>query len=191
MLLHTILAVYSFIQSKLGFKKFGKDSIIKYPYRIWNKRHIEIGSGTFVAEHSFFAVSTIVNSQNFTPCLRIGSDVHIGSNVIIGCIHQVIIEDHVLMADRVFISDHIHDFQNTKVPVLDQPLRSKGSILIKTGSYIGVNAVILPGVQIGKNAVIGASSVVTKSVPDYSVVAGVPAKIIKKYNFRTKKWKTV
>lgn len=188
MCIKLLLSLYSLLQRFAGFKKFGNGSIIKYPYRIWNKQKIEVGSNTFIAEHSFLAVSVKVNSQRFSPTLCIGNDVHIGSNVIIGCINKVIIEDSVLMADRVFISDHIHGFKNPRLPVMQQPLESRGDVVIKTGAFIGVNAVILPGVHIGKNAIVGASSVVTKSVPDYTVVTGIPAKIIKKYNFRTKRW---
>jgi acetyltransferase-like isoleucine patch superfamily enzyme len=191
MLSRIALVIYSFIQSKLGFKKFGQGSIIKYPYRIWNKQKIEIGSQVFIAENSFFAIPNQIKSQIFNSNVKIGNNVRIGSNLILACINSVVIEDDVLMADRVFISDTIHAYSDVNNPVLTQPLESKGKILIKSGSFIGVNAVILPGVSIGKHSVVGASSVVTKSVPDYTVVAGVPAKIIKKYSKEKKIWITV
>jgi acetyltransferase-like isoleucine patch superfamily enzyme len=183
--------LYSFIQSKTGYKKFGKCSIIKYPNRIWNKSKIEIGNDVFIAENSFFAASVIFQSQKFNPLIRIGNNVSIGGNLIIGCVDSVVIEDDVLIADRVFISDHIHDYENVKIPIIKQKLKSKGGVLIKRGSFIGVNSVIMPGVTIGKNSVVGASSVVTKSVPDYSVVAGVPAKVIKIFEVKDNKWKKV
>jgi acetyltransferase-like isoleucine patch superfamily enzyme len=180
--------LYSFIQSKTGYKKFGKGSIIKYPNRIWNKSNIEIGDNVFIAENSFFAASVIFQDQKFNPLIKIGNNVSIGGNLIIGCVDSVVIEDDVLIADRVFISDHIHDYENVKIPIINQKLKSKGGVLIKRGSFIGVNSVIMPGVIVGKNSVIGASSVVTKSVPDYSIVAGIPAKIIKKYDTKLGKW---
>jgi acetyltransferase-like isoleucine patch superfamily enzyme len=182
---------YSFIQSKTGYKKFGKGSVIKYPYRIWNKSKIEIGDNVFIAENSFFSVSKDFNGQKFNPVVKIGNNVRIGGSFILGCINKVIIEDDVLFADRVFVADHVHEYENIKIPVISQPLRSIGSVHIKSGAFIGVNAVIMPGVTIGKNSVVGASSVVTKSIQDYTVVAGIPAKIIKRYNFKTKQWKVV
>lgn len=181
--------IYSLIQSKTeGFKKFGNNSIIKHPYRIWNKKNIEIGKDVFIVENSFFAVSTNFKGQKFNPIVKVGNNVAIGGNFILGCINEVIIEDNVIFADRVFVTDHVHDYENVKIPIISQKLKSKGKILIKSGSYIGINAVIMPGVTIGKNSIVGASSVVIKSVPDFTVVAGAPAKIIKRYNFKLKKW---
>lgn len=180
--------VNSIVQSRLGFKKFGKDSVIKFPHRIWNKDCIEIGENVFIVENSFIAVSKEFRGQKFKPLVKIGNNVEIGGNFILGCIKNVVIEDNVIIADRVFISDHIHDFENIKIPIRLQRLKSMGSILIKSGAFIGVNSVILSGVTIGKNSVIGASSVVTKSVPDYAVVAGNPARILRTYNIKKKKW---
>jgi len=184
-------SLYSLILSLAGFKKFGKNSIIKFPFRIWNKDKIEIGDDVFIAENCFFAVSLTFKSQKFNPKVKIGNNVRIGGNFILGCINSVIIEDNVIFADRVFVSDHIHDYENVRIPILRQELKSKGGILIKSGSFIGVNAVIMPGVTVGRNSVVGASSVVTKSVPDYAVVAGNPAKIIKQYNRKNKAWENI
>lgn len=181
--------IYSIIQSKLGFKKFGKGSVIKFPYRIWNKGNIEIGENVFIVENSFLAVSKEFWEQKFKPVVKIGNNVQIGGNFILGCINSVIIEDNVVIADRVFVSDHIHEYEDIKTPILSQKLKSKGKILIKSGAFLGVNSVIMSGVTVGKNSVVGASSVVTKSVPDYTVVAGNPAKVIKKYDFKKKTWR--
>ena len=179
--------IYSFIESQLGFKKFGRASIIKFPYRIWSKDRIEIGNEVFIAEYSFFAVLKVFGDQKFNPLVKIGDNVRIGSNFFIASINSVIIENNVIISDRVFVADHAHQYTDIKVPISQQPLESKGKVLIKSGSFIGVNTVIMPGVSIGKNSVVGASSVVTKSVPDYAVVAGIPARIIKKYNPKNKK----
>lgn len=179
---------YSFIESKLGFKEFGRNSIIKFPYRIWNKDKIKIGANVFIAENSFLAVSTVFMNQKFTPSLKLGNNVSVGSNLFISCIDNITIENDVIISDRVFISDHSHGYENVEIPIKDQPLEKGGKVLIKSGAFIGVNAVILPGVTIGNNSVVGASSVVADSVPDYTIVAGIPAKIIKKYNIKNKKW---
>ena len=70
-----------------------------------------------------------------------------------------------------------HDFGNTSEPVLDQPRRSSG-ITVGAGAWLGAGAKILDGVQIGANAIVGAGAVVRDSVPERSVAAGVPARIV-------------
>jgi acetyltransferase-like isoleucine patch superfamily enzyme len=92
---------------------------------------------------------------------------------------KITIEDDVLISANVFIGDNIHDYNDKKIPILKQKNLFKGEVLIKSGSFVGINSVILPGVTIGVNSVIGAGSVVTKDVPDYCVVVGNPAKVIK------------
>jgi len=183
-----IIKVYSFFQRISGFKKLGKSSIIKRPSKIWNKRYIEIGNHSFIAENSFFAISKTANK---IPKIKIGDNCCIGANFFVACIDEIIIGNNVLMSDRVFISDHIHDYSDIKIPIIKQNLKPKGKVLIKDGSFIGINAVLMPGVTIGKNSVVGASSVVTKDVPDYCVAIGNPAKVIKNYDFQENKWKLI
>ena len=86
------------------------------------------------------------------------------------------------MLSRVTIIDHAHwktDYSYIEVPVMQRELSTKGSIIIEDNVWIGEGAVVLGGVSIGKNSIIAAHAVVTKDVPQYSIVAGVPAKIIK------------
>ena len=180
--------VYSFLESKTGYQSFGRNSIVKHPYRIWNKKNIWVGRDVFIAEYAFLAVSRSFKNQKFNPSLVFGNNVRIGSNVFISCINNIKIDNDVIISDRVFISDNNHEFKDIRKPVINQPLRSHGNVLIESGAFVGVNAVIMPGVTIGKNSVVGASSVVTKSIPDYCVAAGVPAKIIEKYDHKKKKW---
>ena len=183
-----LISIFSFLQSKTGFKSFGKSSVIMFPYRIWNKDRVEIGSNIHIGPFSFFAVSKEFKAQRFNPVLKLGDNLNVGSNLFISCIDNIKIENNVIISHRVSITDHEHGFDNPNIPVSEQSLKKGGPVLIKEGSFIGLNAVIMPGVTIGKNSVIGASSVVTRSVPDYSVAVGIPAKIFKEYNFKTKKW---
>ena len=91
---------------------------------------------------------------------------------------SVIIEDDVVMADRVYISDASHNSQNDQAPIINQGTDFYGNIHIKQGCWIGIGACIMPGVTIGRNAIVGANAVVANDVPDYSKVGGVPAKIL-------------
>ncbi|MDE2588785.1 MAG: acyltransferase [Patescibacteria group bacterium] len=187
-----LLVLYSFLFFNIiKVKKVGVHSIIKYPFKLWNPQYLELGKDIFIAENSFFAISDSNRGQKYTPHVKVGNNVCIGSNFFLACIKSVVIEDNVLISDRVFISDHYHGFEDINTPIINQPLKHRGSVIIKAGAFIGINVVILPGVTIGKNAVVGASAVVTRSVPDFSVVAGNPAKVIRRYNKKTEKWESI
>lgn len=180
--------MFSLIQKIFIFNSIGRETLVKPPFKIWNRKCLKLGAKTFIAENSFFAITDNASGSNDLPIVEIGDNVCIGSNFIVVCIQSIKIEDNVLIADRVFIGDHIHGYSDVTMPIISQPLEPRGKVLIKEGAFIGVNSVVMPGVTIGKNAVIGASSVVLKDVPDYCVATGNPAKIIKKYDFKAKKW---
>ena len=92
---------------------------------------------------------------------------------------EIIIEDNSLIGSGVHFYVRNHKFSNIHEPIFNQGHSLSKTIRVKTGSWIGANAIILPGVSIGKNSVVAAGSVVTKSVADYKVVAGNPANVIK------------
>ncbi len=104
--------------------------------------------------------------------IKIGSNVFINSNVLFMARGGITIEDNVQIAANVQLLSNNHDPYDRQI-LLCKP------ILIKKGTWIGAGATITPGVCIGENAIVGASAVVTKDVPDYAVVVGNPAKIIK------------
>ncbi|WP_405373425.1 DapH/DapD/GlmU-related protein [Pseudobutyrivibrio sp.] len=96
-----------------------------------------------------------------------------------------------MIASNVLICSENHGIDpESTTPYMSQPLISK-PVSIGEGSWIGEMVCILPGVHIGKKCIIGAGSVVTKSIPDYSIAVGNPAKVIKKYNFKTHNWEKV
>ncbi|MDC8098917.1 acyltransferase [Chryseobacterium rhizosphaerae] len=121
--------------------------------------------------------------EKFEPALKIGNFVSMNNNIHIGCINDVTIGNNVLFASNVFITDHFHgyvDKRDIDIPPHMRSLYSKGPVKIEDDVWIGENVTIMPNVTIGKGCVIGANSVVTRSFPEYSVVAGVPARLIKK-----------
>ena len=120
----------------------------------------------------------------FSPKLQIGDYCAFGQQLHMTCANEIVIGNYVTISARVLITDINHSYQEIDVPSLCQKLETK-PVAIGDNSWIGMNAVIVPGVKIGKNVVVGASAVVTKDVPDDCVVVGNPAKIIKRYD-RTK-----
>lgn len=93
---------------------------------------------------------------------------------------SIIIEDDVMMGAGVQIHVNNHKFERTDIPFIDQGYYPDEQVTVKKGSWLGANSILLPGVTIGEYSVIGAGSVVTKSVPSGVVAVGNPAKIIKK-----------
>lgn len=94
---------------------------------------------------------------------------------------DIIIEDNVLMGSGVHIYVSNHRFDNQDIDIYYQGHSEPKPVVVKQGAWIGANVILLPGVTVGRNAVVGAGSVVTKSVDDFDVVAGSPAKSIKRY----------
>ena len=108
----------------------------------------------------------------------------------IKCSEKITIGKNVLTADKVYISDNSHEYHNVYMPIRLQKIVQLKNVVIGDGAWIGENVCII-GASVGKGSVIGANSVVTKSIPDYSIAVGTPAEIIKFYNKKTKIWEKV
>jgi acetyltransferase-like isoleucine patch superfamily enzyme len=142
--------------------------------------HFEIG------HHSTIEDFTFVN--NGMGPVKIGNHSFLGAmNVVIG---PVTIGDHIMTAQHVVMSGLNHGFDDVTTGFRYQPCTT-AEIVIGDGCWIGANSVITAGVTIGNYCVVAAGSVVTKNVPDYSIVAGSPAKIIKQYNHSLRQWEKV
>ncbi|WP_017494976.1 DapH/DapD/GlmU-related protein [Flavobacterium sp. WG21] len=138
----------------------------------------------------------IINSKEKKSFLSIGNNVQINDYVHIGVSNGVTIGDNTLIASKVFISDHNHgnySGENQSSPYEKPISRILESKEVKIGKnvWIGEFVSILPGVTVGDGAIIGAMSVVTKDVPSNSIVVGSPAKVIKVYNEKEKKWESI
>ena len=125
--------------------------------------------------------------QLLAPDLQIGNNVHATRNLTIQCAGRILIEDNVLIGSNVFIIDYNHGMNPQTESYLDNRLEVS-EVRICKGTWIGNDVIILPGVTIGEKAIIGAGSVVTKSIPDFCIAAGNPARIIKAWDKRSKEW---
>ncbi len=127
-------------------------------------------------------------TQKFTPKIAIGNRVTSTSDLTLAAMSEITIEDDVMFASNINITDGLHGYENANEPYKYQKMCRIAPIRIKQGCWIGQNVVILPGVTIGGFTIIGANSVVTKSIPDRCIAFGAPAKIIKKWDEDTQKW---
>jgi len=168
------------------FGRFGKKSLLLKPLKIQGASDIYIGEHTQILNMAWLAALPLNGVQGK---LTIGDHTQIGHFSHIIATQEVVIEDHVLTADKVYISDNVHAYENPDLPILAQGIRQLSPVRIGSGTWIGENACII-GARIGRNCVIGANAVVTKDIPDYCVAVGVPAKIIKKFNVTSNLWET-
>ena len=130
-----------------------------------------------LGEESVICRGTVIVLTNDAK-LKIGKKVYIGELNNIRCTNNIQIGDSVKISQLVTIVDGQHEFIDKNLDIGEQGYE-KNSIVIEDNVWIGANSVILPGVKIGKGAVVGAGAVVTKDISNYSVVAGNPAKTIK------------
>ena len=178
-----ISKIYTFL-IKFSFQTFGKNSIIK-PFLNFSKaKFISIGNNVNIGNSCRITVSTDssgVKTKSKTKIkIKIGNNVDIGNNTFISANNNIEIGNHVIMAPNVFITDHDHGYKDITKNLHKQPLTEGGFIKIEDNVFLGIKCSILKNLTIGTHSVVGANSVVTKNVPPFSVVAGNPAKIIKK-----------
>jgi len=167
------------------FKRIGKRSKIIRPLSLKNTKYITIGKNVTINDKVFMMVEKTPKYE--TPSLIIGDGCTFGNFNHIVSSNSVKIGNNVLTADRVYISDNIHEYEDIKRPISYQPIKSKRPTEIGDDCWLGENVCVICA-KIGKHCVIGANSVVTSDIPDYSVAVGIPAKVIKQYDFDLGKW---
>jgi acetyltransferase-like isoleucine patch superfamily enzyme/SAM-dependent methyltransferase len=182
-------------KEKNMFAYFGVNAKIKPPMRILNPQRIIIGDTTSIQEYCHVNafedlrfLRRYISKQYkddfndsdylYDSKIEIGRENQIGRFFFLSCTNHVLLEDNVLISERVFIGDNNHSFNHPHVPVMQQPNKKGNPIAIRRGSWIGVGAVILPATEIGSFSVVGANSVCQGVFPDYSVIAAERAKLL-------------
>lgn len=185
---------------KDSFRTFGAESKVRTPTQIHAPGRIAIGNWVSIGRHAKilmqtdFSGSRAMIEQHYPhvahefdprifgprdPVLKIGDGTFIGDYVFISCTLSIEIGKHVVFSDRVFLSDSNHCYENPELPILLQANTLGRPIVIEDHAWIGINAVILEGVTVGRHSIVSASSVVTSDVPPFSVVAGNPARVVR------------
>jgi acetyltransferase-like isoleucine patch superfamily enzyme len=165
------------------FRSMGRGSCIAFPPgAVFGERWISIGSATLIGPHVSLAVGMPDETidPNADPVIIIGDRCTVGrGNSIIGrC--RIEIEDDVTIAPNVYITDHNHSYADVALPIARQWL-TEDPVRIGAGSWLGAGVIVLPGADIGRNVTVAAGSVVRGWIPDRSVVAGAPARVVRRH----------
>ena len=165
-----------------GLKKIGINLDINRTVRFKNPQYISIGDNVMIARNGRVEAWDQYQDKTYSPEIIIGEKTLINENCHIGCIDRVSIGKNCLFGANVMLTDHSHGAnrpEELKVHPAYRDLYSKGPVTIGNNVWLCENVVVLPGVSIGDNSVIGANSVVTKSIPSNSVAVGNPARVVK------------
>ena len=167
--------LHSLIRYSWRFHSWGWKSTLSQPDLLFNPGQISIGENVEIRKGARLETR---GGKTKRPKIEIGNDTSIHFYFHCGAFQSIKIGKSVLIAGNVYITDHDHVFTNRDVPPLHADWDIK-PVIIEDEVWIGEGAKILKGVRVGRRAVIGANAVVTKDVPPYTIVGGVPAKVIK------------
>lgn len=176
------------LMNETDFAAFGPGSRLEDPYRIDNPDRIRIGANVTVGARAWLSVVREHHGVVYEPQLTIGDGTVLGPEIVIACAGRIEIGARVLTASRVFIGDTSHGYRDPGLAVLDQPLTPPRPVRIGDGSFIGIGAIVLPGVRVGERAYLAAGAVVTTDVPPNTVVAGNPARPVRQWHEADGEW---
>lgn len=189
-----VIEWFSYVLTKLytiwmrmtfSFSRFGRHVSIHHTCEI-NKAiasRIQIGDSVYLGPGNWLTIPEV--SSDPTAVLIIGNGCKIGRRCMISAKNKICLEEDVLVGPGVLITDHGHEFSDVNSPIYAQGINAGGRILVERNCWIGYGAAIICSsgeLVIGRNSVVGTNSVVTRSVPPFCVVAGNPAKIVRRYD---------
>lgn len=156
-------------------------TILSFPLKLWKKYKKNKLVKSFARCGSQFIISegSIINSANM---IEIGDNVSIGPNVVLYSIYKkIIFGNNVLLGPGITMVSGDHSIRKVGVPIIDNHEKlpeDDADIIIEDEVWIGANVTVLKGVVIGRGSVVAAGAVLTRSFPPYSIIGGIPAKII-------------
>lgn len=191
-IINKFISIKNKIYNLLIFNR--RDINIQHPAKLNGIKYIKFGKNFIAGKDLRLEAIVQHNMKAYTPKIVIKDNVIMNDFVHIGCTNYIEIGNNVLMASKIYISDHNHGYysgSNQSNPLTEPSKRivnNDKKVIIGNNVWIGENVSILPGVKIGDGSVIGANSVVTKNIPQFSIAVGNPAKIVKFFSFDRQEW---
>jgi acetyltransferase-like isoleucine patch superfamily enzyme len=157
-----------------SFESLGARTRLSLPVQLVGTERIALGSRVY------FGPGCWLLTHEPGGRLEVGDDTSIAGYCVLSAATSVRIGRSVLFARNVYIADHRHGFELDGTPIIDQPLQEIRPVVVEDGAWLGQNVVLLPGVTVGRGAVVGANSVIREDVPPRSVVAGAPGRLVRR-----------
>lgn len=175
----------------IKFKLKNKSVVVGGNIILRNPQYISCGENVVIGDESKLLCWDSYGEEKYSNLqeIQIGDNFHATRNFTIQCAQKVVNGRDVLVASNVFIIDYNHGLNPLTMSYLENPLIR--GVFVDDGVWIGNDVIVLPNVHIGKKSIIGAGSVVTKDIPEYCIAVGNPAKVVKKFDIKEKKWKQV
>ena len=176
------------VEKPPNLRSIGLGSRFDYGWSVEGAKWIDIGSNCQFRHH--VNLSAIANTSHVDDAskLSIDDDVYVGPYCFVIALRHVHIGAGVVFSERVLVCDNSHGFDPLGDAIMKQPYHFGGPVTIGEKTFVGYGACILPGVKIGKNCVVGANAVVTESFPDLTLIAGNPARAVRRWDSSTKLW---
>jgi lipopolysaccharide O-acetyltransferase len=197
-----ILTIYSKTSQRIYnyflARRFNVKKLCIHPSaKIIGLSNIQIGENFHAGKDLWIEAVHSHGDLTYNPQIIIKDNVAVNDSVHIAATNYVEIGNNVLMASKIYISDHNHgsyageEQSDPETPPNIRPVSSEKRVVIEDNVWLGEFVAVLPGVTIGRGCIIGSNSVVSKSIPPYSIAVGSPARVVKQYNKEKRKWESV
>jgi acetyltransferase-like isoleucine patch superfamily enzyme len=173
------------------FVRFGARTAVHYSCDIPRSiaKFVSLGDDIYIAQHVWINIACDMDESGARIVL--GDGCKIGRRSVISCKNSIVVKKSVLFAPGVLLMDHNHQYTDISRPISHQGVTEGGKITIEENCWLGYGSVVLAGrgeLTVGRNSIVGANSVVTKSFPPFSILGGNPARLIKRFDADSNAW---
>lgn len=175
------------LRNRFRFADYGRDVYIHPKAIISRPEYMAVGDGCRIGAYASVYLHPLEKGHT-GPLLVLGKGVFVGIRSIISAHYRVELRDNVLLGPNVLIADAHHRYEDATVPIRNAGMTGKSFVVIDEEAWIGINSCIFRGVTVGRHSVVGANSVVNADVPPYSVVVGIPARVVRRYDHQLQQW---